>query len=358
MKKIKSLLILLPLCLALSGCGWPSSMVSVTPHREQRQNIPGEAVSVANYQELQAVMKELVHAGVETATIQLADYPAEELSEDVSRICDDLRKSDPIGAYALEEVNLEIGTSMGKPAAAVSISYRHGASDLLRIQRVDGEEQARRAVANALEELTGSLVVLKKEEEQLDFAKLVREYAWENPQTVMEPPQLTETVYGAGAEQVVELSFAYQTDREFLRRMQSLVKPMFDAASLYVSGAGDQRQKYTQLYAFLMERFDYREEPSVTPAYSLLLQGVGDSRAFAAVYCAMCRSAGLECRMVSGTRAGEPWVWNMVQVDGRYYHVDLLRCSRLGDYREFFDEEMEEYTWDTDAYPSCPADGG
>jgi len=110
----------------------------------------------------------------------------------------------------------------------------------------------------------------------------------------------------------MELTFTYQTSRDALRQMQSQVKPVFDAASLYVSGDGEDRQKLSQLYAFLMERFDYKIETSITPAYSLLRHGVGDSRAFATVYAAMCRLAGLECMTVTGTHAGDPWTWNIV----------------------------------------------
>ena len=40
---------------------------------------------------------------------------------------------------------------------------------------------------------------------------------------------------------------------------------------------------------------------------------------------------------------------------GHYYHVDLLRCSELGGYREFTDQEMSGYVWDYTAYPECPA---
>ena len=72
------------------------------------------------------------------------------------------------------------------------------------------------------------------------------------------------------------------------------MKPVFESAVLYVSGDGAEKQKFSQLYAFLMERFDYKVETSITPAYSLLRHGVGDSRAFATVYAAMCRLAGLE----------------------------------------------------------------
>ena len=53
------------------------------------------------------------------------------------------------------------------------------------------------------------------------------------------------------------------------------------AGMLYVSGEGEDFQKFSQLDGFLMERFDYKFETSITPAYSLLHHGVGDSRAFA-----------------------------------------------------------------------------
>ena len=132
------------------------------------------------------------------------------------------------------------------------------------------------------------------------------------------------------------------------------MKPVFEAAELYVSGDGAERQKYSQLYGFLMERFDYTVETSITPAYSLLHHGVGDSRAFATVYAAMCRRAGMECLMVTGTRSGEPWVWNIIQVGGIYRHVDLLQCSVQGRFQEKTDAEMSGYVWDYSAYPECP----
>ena len=170
----------------------------------------------------------------------------------------------------------------------------------------------------------------------------------------MEIPQVTEGIYGSGPGRLVELTFTYQNGRDALRLMQSQVKPVFEAAELYVSGDAAARQKYSQLYAFLMERFDYKVETSITPAYSLLHHGVGDSRAFATVYAAMCRRAGLECMVVTGTRSGEPWVWNIIKMGEVYRHVDLLSCSAQGRFQERTDRELESYVWDYSAYPECP----
>ena len=196
-------------------------------------------------------------------------------------------------------------------------------------------------------------MLLVSQYEDTDFSQFVQDYASEHPETIMEVPQVTQAMYGTGESRVVELIFSYQTSRDALRRMQAQVKPVFESAVLYVSGDGDEYQKFSQLYAFLMERFDYKQETSITPAYSLLRHGIGDSRAFAQVYAAMCRDAGLTCMSVTGTRNGEPWTWNIIRDGEEFYHVDLLRCSVDGKYRERTDEEMEGYVWDYSEYPAC-----
>ena len=264
---------------------------------------------------------------------------------------DYIRMTDPIGAYAVEDISFEQGTSSGKPAVAVSISYRHTPAEIQRILRLTDMDAALPAIQKALQNCDSRLVMLIERYRQTDFDQLVQNLALNYPEAVMETPQTVETVYGQGSSRVVELGFTYENSRDDLRQMQAQVRPVFDSAALYVSGEGADSQKFGQLYAFLMERFEYKLETSITPAYSLLRHGVGDSRAFATVYAAMCRMAGLECRIVTGTRQGEPWTWNLVWDNGNPYHVDLLACNAAGAYRERTDDEMQGYVWDYSAYP-------
>lgn len=348
---------LLCLSLLLTGCNWPGgSYVSVTPHQEQRQYLQTQAVSVADYTQLCAALERIVSSGAETATLLMSDYPPEKLDSDLAAADRYICREYPIGAYAVKELSCEVGTSVGQTAVAVMVEYHHGRSELLRIRTVYNALDAAKVVTSALVRLDASIVLQELYDAEQDFTQLVQDYARENPQLVMEIPQVTQTVYGSGAKRVVELIFTYQTDRESLRRMQTQVKPVFDAAVLYVSGDGEAHQKYSQLYGFLMERFDYKQETSITPSYSLLRHGVGDSRAFATVYAAMCKAAGLPCTVVTGTHSGKPWTWNIVQEDGYDYHVDLLRCTELEGYHTFTDAQMEGYVWDYSAYPPCPGD--
>ena len=349
-------ILLLTLSLMLTGCRWMDGRYSsVTPHLEQRQNLQSEAIAASDYLDLMKALEETVQSGSESCVINVADYPAGAVESGMAVAIQYATETYPVGAYAVERIDYEIGTNGGLPAVAVSIDYRHGAAEIRTIREVPGSAEALAEIVKALKNFDAGVVLLVDDYVSTDFTQLVRDYAEDYPEAVMETPQVTEAAYGAGTSRVVELNFTYQTGRDSLRQMQSQVKPVFDAAALYVSGDGEERQKFSQLYAFLMERFDYKLETSITPAYSLLRHGVGDSRAFAMVYAAMCRLAGLDCMTVTGTHTGEPWTWNIVLDDGRYYHVDLLRCSELGGYREFTDQEMSGYVWDYSAYPECPA---
>jgi len=329
------------------------SYVSVEPHREQRQTLQADVIMASDYLELLGALEDMIASGTEVAAIKVPEYPEDAIEYGMSRAVRHSMENDPIGSYAVENILYELGSSSGVPAVSVSISYRHNRSEIQKIRKAADTQAAERIVAEALKTYEPGIVILVENYELRDFIQFVQDYAAENPQTVMEIPQVSQSNYGTGRDRVLELIFTYQTSRDALRRMQSQVQPVFDSASLYVSGEGEDHQKFSQLYAFLMERFDYKIETSITPSYSLLRHGVGDCRAFATVYAAMCRSAGLECMTVTGTRSGEPWTWNIVLDNGCYYHVDLLRSSVKDQFREYTDAEMGNYVWDYSSYPAC-----
>ena len=208
----------------------------------------------------------------------------------------------PIGSYALDEMSYEIGKKNGTPAVAVELTYCHSRSDIRGIVKLGSPQEVEGTVLKALENLDARKVLLVANYETLDIQQLVQNLSQTYPQSIMECPQTAMDTYGAGSSRVVELTFTYENSNDALRQMRTQVGAVFDSSSLYVSGDGADSQKFGQLYSFLMDRFHYTLETSITPAYSLLRHGVGDSRAFATVYAAMCRAAGLDCQIVTGTR--------------------------------------------------------
>lgn len=340
-------------CLLLTGCGFHrGSYVSVTPHRQQKQDLQTESPVAENYLDLMDALVEVIAQGAESTTIHVGGYPSNAVRSGMAVAIRYAMENDPIGAYAVEKITYEMGSSGGHPAVAVQISYLHNQAEIRRIQQVENMEEAERLAAKALENYETGVVMLVKEYAFRDFPQLVEDQAQANPHLIMEQPQVTTGIYGNGRQRVVELSFTYRTGRDSLRAMRSQVEPVFESAVLYVSEDVSQWQKYSQLYGFLMERFDYTIETSITPAYSLLHHGVGDSRAFATVYAAMCRAAGLDCQVVTGTCSGEPRSWNMICDNGSYYHLDLLHSNAQGRFQVRTDAQMHGYVWDYSAYPA------
>ena len=338
----------------LGGCSWMGGgYVSVTPHREQLAEVQSGSLAASGYTQLRSILAELTENGAESAVIHVPEYDAAELEEDMKSAVRYITEILPIGAYAIDKVNYEIGTSAGQPAISVNITFLHGRSELRQLRTVNSTEDVKAVIQETLENCDDSVVINVLNYSDLDIVQFVADYAAQNPNVVMEIPQVAIGFYPElGIRRVLELKFTYQTSRDTLRAMQDQVRRIFASASLYINQNDAQAQKYAQLFNFLMERFDYKIETSITPSYSLLSHGVGDGRAFANVYAAMCRSADLDCRTVTGTRNGEAWYWNLICEDGRYYHVDLLASSETGELIRLTDQEMEGYVWDYSAYPA------
>lgn len=339
-------------CMMLCGCAdlLDGSYVSVKPYQQQSASTGGETVSVSNFAQLYSALVELIDDGREEGVIFVGNYDQDQVTSDMDRAISESFARSPITAYAVESVEYELGKSGGQAALAVSIEYIHDRTEIRKIKQVDGIGEAKEVISSALNQCEVGIVMMIRGYEETDFVQVVENYAMDNPQYVMEQPQVTVGIYPeSGMNRVVELRFTYQTSRESLKSMQEQVQPVFTSAALYVSGDAQEQEKYAQLSAFLMERYDYQLSTSITPAYSLLRHGVGDSKAFAMVYAAMCRQAGLECQVVFGTRNAESHYWNIICDNGIYYHVDLLS----GSFAERTDDQMTGYVWDYSAYPAC-----
>lgn len=347
--------LLLVLTVFLSGCRWmDGSYIFVSDHREQDTLINQRTAVASSYPQLRTVLENMIRSGVENTVIDVSGYDQKLVTNEIKTAVQYARHIYALGAYAVEEIRYEIGTNAGKPAIAVSISFLKSRNEIQKVRTVTSMEAASIAIGSALNACEPGVVLLVERYSQFDLEQFVDDYARNNPQYVMEIPQVAVSVYpDSGTSRVLEITFSYENSRDNLRMMQNQVAPVFASASLYVSVSGSDFQKYSQLYVFLMERFDYEIVTSITPAYSLLCHGVGDQRAFATVFAAMCSRAGLECQVVTGTRDGKPWCWNIVKMEENYLHVDLIRCSQTGGFRQCSDEEMIGYVWDYSAYPVC-----
>lgn len=351
---MKRLIPILLLALLLSGCSsWSNGEYHhVTPHVDDSNQTSHQNVTASDYVALYTAIDALVERGAETGVIFVGQYDRDRIEADMVAAADVVRRHNPMAAYAVEQITCELGTNSGQSAVAVKITYNRDPRQLMKIRRVENMEQGTAVIADQLDACADSIVLYCEQYRKMDLVQFVEDYAAQNPQLVMETPQVTVDVYPEiGTARILEVKFTYQTSRETLRSYQTQVGTIFYSAEMYVAGDAAQQEKYSQLYSFLMQRHNYVQETSITPAYSLLKHGKGDAKTFATVYAAMCRRAGLECLVVTGTRWSEAWYWNLICDDGVWYHVDLLRCSEEEGFAERVDVDMEGYVWDYEAYP-------
>ena len=355
MKRVLAILVMLGfICAAFSGCGfWMNGeYLSVTPYEAQQGQYNDQIIELDSITQLRSTLQSVVDSHTDSCIVSAESFNEASLHYYASSAIDAVANSSPIGAYAVEKINYEIGTNMGKPVIAFAIEYRHTHTELLRIQTVQSMDEMENAIYQTLNQIDSVLVLQTKNYESVDLQQIVYSYAEKHPELVMEMPQVDVLTYpNQGNERVVELTFTYKTDRDDLRRMQSQVLDVFTSAKLYVKDTTKVVDVYSRLYSFLMERDEYLLETSITPAYSLLQQGKGDSRAVADVYAAMCRQSDLECIVIEGMREDQPWCWNYLRYRGKYYHVDVLLCNETDGFRLCSADEMTGYTWDTSAYP-------
>ena len=302
MKRIA--LVLAAVCLLLSGCvSWmEGNYVSITPYMSPDDSDGQDIHWISNKEQLFDAVRDMVNSGDTDDLFFVRDYGESTLNTDKWVVRYNIMNNDPVGAYSVQDIQFELGVNGGRSTLAVNIEYSRQKSEILRMKTLTEMEDVKNALAAALSGMETELVFYMEGYQNTDFAQMVENYARENPNEVVEIPRVGVSLYpDSGENRVVELSFSYQTDRDSLRIMQSHVRQIFESAKLYVSGVEEDEVVLSRLYVFLTGGIDVNRilgqnrDSSITPAYSLLRYGIGDSKAFATVYAAMCRQVGLEC---------------------------------------------------------------
>ncbi len=338
------------LCIALlCGCSyWMNGVYSnMTPNHSSQEGQTEDVIVVSSDETVRSALVSLVEAGEQKALLYATGLSEVMMEYHMDNAITYLKTRNALGAYAIKEVSYEIGSHMGSPAISVDITYEHNRAEILRIKKATNMDDVLHLLRLALEDFQTDLVVRVARYNNRDLVQYAQDYMDRNPQKCIEMPQMTISVYpNTGSERVIEIRFNYQTSRDTLRDMQQSVSDVFTSAQYYIDPEAPTSEKFAQLYAFLMPRYAYKLDTSITPSYSLLRHGVGDSKAFATVFSAMCRQVELDCEVISGTRHGEAWHWNVVSVDNVYYYVDLLANPEGNTIVFKTQEEMNGYVWD------------
>lgn len=134
-----------------------------------------------------------------------------------------------------------------------------------------------------------------------------------------------------------------------------------------------QKEKAIHDYIVNNTRYDTRSyvpEESYTP-YGVLINGVAVCQGYAYATALLLNMAGVKSIVVVGTAGGGPHAWNIVQINGQYYHLDTtwddpvvltgnntIKNVLRYNYFNLSDSEIaKDHYWERNNYPACPKPG-
>ena len=62
----------------------------------------------------------------------------------------------------------------------------------------------------------------------------------------------------------------------------------------------------------------------------MLCEGISDSQTYAEIFRILCQRAGITCYAVDGLKNGQLYKWNILELDGRFYHADPYAAELAG----------------------------
>jgi len=126
-------------------------------------------------------------------------------------------------------------------------------------------------------------------------------------------------------------------------------------------------EKELAIYEYIVKNTEYDANAAINGytaesknsynAYGMLVNGRAVCQGYAEAADLLFTLAGIESILITGDDHGIPHAWNIVKIDGEYYHVD----STLDDSKEIrhyylnlSDKDIEKaHTWDRKSYPEC-----
>ena len=124
----------------------------------------------------------------------------------------------------------------------------------------------------------------------------------------------------------------------------------------------DDHQKVKAIHDYIVATVAYDTAYGEYSAYAALAGGKAVCQGYALLTYKMLNNAGVENRIISGTAGGENHAWNLVRIDGNWYHLDTTWNSPVPNvpgrvlypYYNRTDAEMgATHSWEQGKYPAA-----
>lgn len=346
----------------LSGCAsfLDDTYVSMHTHNASDSSSGSSAAMViSTYEEMTAAILKMVENYSVYGVLRVYTYDGD-VESAVKEACMEVSNDTAVGAYSVYYMDSDVNKIVSYYEAQITITYKRSADDMKSIEDVSGTYTLNNVLKRSMQEYEASVAVRTSSPDiTAEFVtEAVRSIYYDDPSCSVLMPEITVTEYPKGEnDRIIEVTFAYQYLNSKLTSMSSELSEAVGSATATISSTDDLTTLH-ELCAMLSELCDYETEPtsplSVT-AYGALVKGKATDEGFAMAFKLLCDKMKVECTVVQGRFNSVDHVWNIVELDGICYHIDVSRYLEAGaDVFMKNDAEMSgTYWWDTELYPAC-----
>ena len=358
--KAAAALLLAACCLLLCGCGnlFDRDYLSVTDYEIPDPEPPEEdSVTVRDLEELRQFLTGLLNDQASDGRIVFDSAYEGDINADIASACWQVRTQDAFFAYCVANISYDLTKLVNHYEARFTISYNEAGEDpgsIVRLQLTTGlADQLRQAIARGdsrLVVLIGRSSMTAEDVENL-ASKVYREDPIAEPR---EPRVTVNMLSGTGSQRLYEINFSYNLSAEDLALRRQELQALDPFAELELIPE-DSAERALLACEYLVVHSSYSDSAS-NDIYAALISGEANSEGLALAYVELCRQLDIPCQVVYGQRSWRNCCWNIIQLGGQSYHVDVSACMTLGMDQGFLlpDEIMWTlYRWDISSYPPC-----
>ncbi|HHW31990.1 MAG TPA: hypothetical protein GXX20_10025 [Clostridiaceae bacterium] len=168
------------------------------------------------------------------------------------------------------------------------------------------------------------------------------------------------------------LEFRYSKDKETaLSHLEILEQRVDDIIRETIKPDMTDYEKELAIHDYIINnaRYDtaYFNKKNISPesysAYGILVLGKGVCEGYSEAMKLIMDRLGIECIIVTGKSRNQNHAWNIINIEGNYYHLDLTWDDPVTndgsdeltyDYFNVTDLELsKDHSWDKDQYPPC-----
>jgi len=360
--------ILLVLIISLSftvGCAniLDGEFEAITPHiAPPYEREPVEQISVSDIDAFSEVLIKLIMAHETEAQIIYHHFGTEDIGAEVELAAAQIMSDHPIGAYAVSTITVTATRIVTYFEVDVIIEYSKTIEELESIIPVAVEWHLMSELLDAMSHHTEQVVfrsTLQLTEETI--AARVRYIYYQNPSSIVMLPFVTvESFPEEGNDRIYVIQFGYMYASPIMRQYSGTLSVFVVQNAERIAGETDSL-KLISLVRNLVASIEFEEGPARTisvhgaqnfsaTAFGALVRGRAIGEGFAMAFKAISDELGFDNRIVLGYLDGLIHAWNIVYLDGYFYHIDVAMSTVYGLERAFLKSDYEfeamGYEWD------------